>query len=200
MLNKKLYAILIVLSLFIHMGSNAESRAISNSDCIKILVIDFEKTENDSDIGKKIQFLFDRWMADIKKQIEALEKIAESLEKSSDEKKSFDIKSKVNIPDFDVKKFEGETQKNRRIMLYSLAQKKSLKMHSLMKDVSGKFNKFIREKVRKIAERCNSDIVFDSSVLIYGKCTKDITDEVIREINADKRSFEIPEVLKNYDK
>lgn len=200
MLKRHSYVLIVSLCLSSCASLFAKKNMNTNNEHIKILVVDLERAENESDIGKKLQLLFDRWMADAKKQIELLERIAESLEKEPEHNNDCKLRNKINISDFDISKFKECTEKNRRIMLYSLAKKKSQKMQSLMKEVSTKFNKFIRGKIKDVAERHNSDMVIDSSVLVYGKNTEDITDIVIKEINSSKECFKIPEVLKNYEK
>lgn len=185
---------LVVVALSI---STTYSDAHSNNLQQDIFVIDMDKVENETKIGKGIKDKVEKYMLSIKKQIEMLEKFSEMKDQDVNSKHiSEDIDSYP--PDFNLEQFKNATDKNKHLMLYSLAQKKSNKVNEVTRSVILKMQNFIKEKIKCVAQKRKASLILDKSALLYGESVVDITSEVIGEIDKNCQEFTFPKELSKF--
>lgn len=184
------------ISFFLFLASNSDisSAETSCSNKNEILVVDLERIEVESEIGKNVREKVERYMLSIRHQMEQLEKLAESLQQKN-KKYDSSLEKKIKISDFNFEKFKNTSQKDRHLMLYALAQKKSAKVNEITKQVSYSMQNFFREQIKCIAKAKKATLVLDNSVIFYGESVSDITDEVINLANKKSNKFKFPKEL-----
>ena len=156
------------------------------------LVIDWEKIEKETKIGKAIKAKLENYMLYIKKQIELLEGYADKSTSAAKLDKGF------CLSEFDLEQFKNATDKNRHLMLYSLAQKKSNRVNEISRIVVAEMQRVVKDKVMRIARCRKAKLVLEKSTLFYAESVADISDEVIREVDKVADTFEYPCELKNF--
>lgn len=191
---KSLFKILFFLLLIGRTGGlSAENYVLNNSDK-EILVVDLERIEIESEIGKSVREKVEKYMISIRHQMEQLETLAESLQQKN-EKYPSSLGKNIKISGFNFEEFKNTSQKGRHLMLYALAQKKSAKVNEITKQVGYSMQRFFKEQIRCIAKARKSSIVLDNSVIFYGESVSDITDEVIALANKKSKQFKFPKEL-----
>ena len=162
-----------------------------------IAVVDYSVAFSQTKIGKEIREKVSYILSNLRKQFADLEdKLKAGKAKKSYNPKSAGVVFDKKI-DFDATAYMNSSEKDKHLMLYTLAQKKSNEISDLAAQAEKNLRILIKKTIEKVAGRMKLKVVLDKSAVVYSDaCTvKDITKEVIKQADADIKKFEYPKGL-----
>lgn len=162
-------------------------------ECHDIVVVDYAVAFAKSKVGINVSNKISTILRDLKNRFAALEdKLRAAASKKICNPRSSNVVFDKNI-DFDATVYINSSEKDKHLMLYTLAQKKSNEVSDLAAEAEKNLRAFIKRTIKKVAAEIKVKIVLDKSAIVYSDSSVvDITDKVIKQADIDMGNFKYP--------
>lgn len=158
-----------------------------------IVVVDYSVVFAKCKAGRNVSEKISKILSTLRSKFADLEeqlKLSES--RKSHNSKSSHVVFDKNI-DFDAKAYRNSSEKDKHLMLYTLAQRKSNEVSDIAAQGEKNLRCFIKETITKVAMEMKVKLVLDKSAVVYAdKSIVDITNKVIKQADIDIAKFKYP--------
>lgn len=190
----------LLLATFFSVICRCESVYGSPDSGMIVATVDYIEIVEQSKVGCNIREKIQNLMDSIRRKIEKLEESVRAASTQNGNSNTPSINAVFdNRAEFDPEVYKRSSEKDRHLMIYSLAQKKSNEVSAIAAKSQKALKEFIKSHIRKIANLKGIDVVLDKSAVAYKNSkVSDITKDVIASVNADHKKFVYPEGLEKY--